>query len=344
MAQQQPHHPQQAAAPAPLDPGVNALLQMMHQNQQQQAAQHAEQIAAMQAQQNVLMQRVAAAAAPHVHRPRIPMPSKYNGTTPPLDDWAATIRQQLEFYALAGQNAVLFIVSHFEGAALDWWQHSALAANRQLTPADLEAGLRARFQPVSRADTAYARLHGLAQGKHPVHEYVDAFRRIMVALPAMDAATAMNAFQRGLKADLRMQLVQQQPATLDAMIILAVRIGAATETAASDGSDAMQIHAMETLNYGSAAAAAPADVSTQLAAMQLQLAAMYSHRGASTNGGRSGGGSGKPPPKISGMLEKDVVRYMAEGRCFGCSELGHGSRHCPWRQIGADGKPFWQKK
>ena len=82
------------------------------------------------------------------------------------------------------------------GDAWDWWAHLGAAAPAGWTA--LVDALRARFQPVTSAETARAKLASLAQGKASVNEYISAFRRLLVAVPTMGVSGGLS---RHLKTD-----------------------------------------------------------------------------------------------------------------------------------------------
>src|SRR6185295_10100537 len=114
-----------------------------------------------------------------------------------LDDWLARMRQQFEWYGIgSGDDAarIRFAAGYLSGAALDWWEHSQ---SKPTTWADTEQALRTRFQPVTSADSARAKMHALVQGRSPVQDYVSAFRRLLVAVPTMGDDDRLFLFLRG---------------------------------------------------------------------------------------------------------------------------------------------------
>ena len=323
-------------------------MQQLQAAMQQMQQAHAQQMQQMQS-------AVAGATAASSFRApslRIAPPPLYNGTVPPLDEWTAALRQQFAFYGLtADADQIRLAAAHLRGPALDWSEHPG-AAGAPATWAEFDAGLRARFQPVTTADAARARIFALEQGKHSVNDYVASFRRLAVALPTTDAETLMFQFRRGLHPSLRMHLLQAQPATLDAAIALAVRMGSAHGAAPPGG--AMDLSAMRAELDGYDAEAhdgsreeAPisrAEFATLLAAIQQSRS-----NGSGSNGrgaqGASGGYHGpRGLPRIAGFSEEKVKRYMEANLCFGCESTEHRSRACPRRRIDpTTGKVSWSK-
>ena len=191
---------------AQLDAGVAALLLQMQGQQDQQQLAHQQQLAAMQAQmaaqQAALLQQmahmvpqagaapVAAAAPPRAYKLKLPPLRQFTGSSPPYDEWLASMKQQADYYEIVTDAASRqLIIAQISDAALDWYNHHPDAA--QLSARDTLAALRARFQPVSSEDTARAQLHALEQGKHSANDYIASFRRIVVSLPNTDAGTLM---------------------------------------------------------------------------------------------------------------------------------------------------------
>lgn len=337
--------------------GIAAALQQLQIHMAQMQAAHAAQIAQLQA--------AAQAQAPRPYTVRIAAPPFYTGaTTLPLDEWFAALRQQFAYYAIAGDGPqVRLAAAHLKDAALDWYQTATAQVNGVDPPAptwvDFQAGLRIRFQPVTAAKLNMTKLDHLKQGTRHVNDYVAAFRRIMVALPAIDAASAMHRFAAGLHPSLQKVLRERDPATLDECIALVVRSGSSYVVG---GSSAMDLNALELAAYGDAPAAAAAphaahavaasdapvsrrEYDTLLAAIQSSSA--HRGNGSGSNGrgaqGASGGFHGpRPLPRISGFSEEKVRAYMEKNMCFGCDSLEHRARDCPRRKI-VDGRVSWAK-
>jgi hypothetical protein len=294
----------------------------------------------------------AAAAAPVPARGlslRIAPPAHYNGSTPPLDDWLASIRQQFAFYQLAlDADQVRFAAAHLKGPALDWWEHPG-AAGEPATWLEVDAGLRARFQPVTTADTARRHLATLEQGKHSINEYVAIFRRLIVAVPTMDAESQLFAFTHGLNKHLYMLSRQVMPTTLEAAISLAVRMGTAapsmSSTPTGPGHSPMDLSVLraELDGHEAGSLTAPsaetpvtrAEYTTLLAAIQQS----NNRNGAGGNQGTSGGFQGpRPLPRFKGFSPEKVKEYMDANKCFGCNQIGHRSTGCPKRKVDGNGR------
>jgi hypothetical protein len=321
----------------------------------QQQMNHAHDIHALQAAAAVAS---AAAAAPATRGPslRIAPPAHYNGSTPPLDDWLASMRQQFAWYQMTSDaEQVRTAAAHLKGPALDWWEHPS-AAGPPTTWLAVDAGLRARFQPITTADTARIRLATLEQGKHSINDYVAIFRRLIVAIPTMDVESQLFQFTRGLKPALYMHLRQAMPTTLEAAIALAVRMGTAVPSAASSGSSSSamdlsvllaELDGREVEAPTTPPAEAPvtrSEFTTLLAAIQQSNNRRGGDSAGSSRGAQGASGGFQGPrglPRIKGFSPEKVKEYMDSNRCFGCHKIGHVSRECSLRKIDASGRATW---
>jgi len=324
------------------------LMTQMQAQMQQMQADHASQMQAAHSQ-------LQAASVSHAHAPRsaslrIAPPPMYNGATPPLDEWTAAIRQQFAFYTIASDaEQIRFAAAHLRGPALDWYEQACLVSE-PTTWQHVDAGLRTRFQPVTTADTARAKLFALEQGKSSVNDYVASFRRLVVALKTTDADTLMFQFRRGLHHSLRMHLLQAQPTTLDAAIALAVRMGSAYVASAAPSSSgaAMDLNAVDAHGDAESDADAPvtrAEFATLLAAIHAGGVGRSGGNGGARASSASAGASGGPRlPRMAGFTDEKIRRYMDAGMCFGCDSKEHRARECPRRKIdAATGRLSWSK-
>ena len=323
-------------------------LQTQHHVQQMQAAHAQELLAAQAAVVAAGAAGAAAAAAPPRGPPmRIPPPSTYDGKTSPLDEWLAAMLQQFAYYETnTHAERIRHAAVLLRGAALDWWQ-----AFDALTPApvdwdDMVALLKARFQPVDRADDARAKLVRLRQGKHSAAEYTSSFRRLLQSVPDMSEGDKLFQYKNGLSDAIATQLNVHGVATLAAAIAMAVRVGALSVAAsAASAHSAMDLGNVE---GGDMETGASGDAPVTRAELDLLLAAMY-RRGDRGARAPPGGTAGRPRdrertlPRIAHLSEKQVGEYMDANMCFGCKSLEHRSRACPLRVV-KDGKPSWTQQ
>jgi hypothetical protein len=293
--------------------------------------------------QQQLAARGAAAAAP---APRLAPPPAFAGRPNTLDAWLSRMTQQFAWYRYATdahEARIRLAATSYEGAALDWWIN--LAQQPQTWDA-LVLLLRSRFQPVTAATTARARLLTLTQGRGSVHEYVNAFRNLLVSVPDMAEADRLFHFKRGLREHIAMQLTVQGVDTLSAAIDTAVRIGSAhpgsygSAAGSSSGHAPMELDAMFDNVEGLEPSTADAPI-TRAELQQYLLAAMRDHRRSPASSGAAGSRPPRGPPKVPHLSEAQVKEYMATGKCFGCGSTAHAARQCPKRKVGADGKVSW---
>lgn len=335
------------------------------------AAVHAQgqQIAALLHHISQQSQQSASAASPppyagnNASKPRIPAPAAYEGAAAALDDWVAELEQQFDWYRTADAEKVQFATAFLKGAARDWWKH---LASRPADWAGLVAALRKRFQPVTTAEVARAKLLTLNQGKSSVQDYVSSFRRLLISVPTMSEDDRLFQFLRGLRKDIATQLRMQGVTTLEEAVEKATRVGAASELSGASSSattssgsgaapmelDAAMLNNVEGLEQetssGSQTSSTGASSTVTRAELQQMLNAMREQRGGrrggfTQRGGREGQQDTRRLPQIEHLSPQQVREYMAANKCFGCSSTEHRSRQCPLRKVDAHGRVSWGK-
>jgi uncharacterized membrane protein YgcG len=317
----------------------------------------------------------AAPAAPAASRiagpaaPRLPPPVTFEGRAAALDEWLADIQQQITWYGMGEADAIRFAGAFMRGAARDWLLGLAAVP---ATWVQLVAELRTRFQPVNSADTARGKLLTLTQGKQSVHEYVDAFRRLLIRVPSMSNDDRLFQFIRGLRPAIGLQLRVHGVATLDDAIAMAARIGGISDSvqhvhaqggSAASSSAPMELDMLAGIEGLEADTSSATDAPITRAELQLLLNAIREgHRGtgassssSSSNrqgGDRAGGNRGaqgasggfqgpRGLPRIKGFSPEKVQQYMDANKCFGCHNVGHRSSECPLRKVDSNGRATW---
>jgi hypothetical protein len=345
----------------------NAALQLLLALQQQ--------VVDLQTQQGVVAARLAqqqqqqhqphqphqpAAARPA--QPRLASPPAYDGKSADLDEWFSVLDQQFEWYGMTlDEERIKFAAVHFRGSARDWWQNLTAAHRAQHSWGTLQTALRHRFQPVTTAELARAKLIGLAQGRHSVHEYVASYRRLMISLPAMEEGDRLFAFLRGLKPTIAAQLRVRSVATVDDAIEMAVRVGSLSDYAIlaagtggigspQQGSTPMELDALLS-DPADEPDSAPADgggpvtraelIAALNAIAQQRIPSRYQGGVSGQGAPRQRGSAGRGLPRIPHLSPDQVKEYMDAGKCFGCGSTAHQSRACPKRKEGPDGRPSW---
>jgi Ty3 transposon capsid-like protein/Zinc knuckle len=288
----------------------------------------------------------------------------YRGTAA-LDVFLSRMLQLSEYYGIAtDDDRVRYAAAHLQGPALQWWQ--SLPAPRPSTWELFVSGLRARFQPITTAEVARARLDRLEQGRYNVQAYVSAFQALIAYLPRMDEADKVHRFVSGLAPSVRAHVDELAHTTLPSAIERAVRYGsrqqgrvAAVPSSNGSSNSSTQGVAMEldVLDFEDdyCPAAEPAAPGTTTAATDgttailLELRAMREAlAGSSKRNGNSNSSSGngnrnrrrvnsRPPatglPTVPHLSTEQVKAYMETGKCFSCGRTDHQSRQCPNKQA-----------
>ena len=276
-------------------------------------------------------------------RPRLPAPAAYEGKATSLDKWVADLQQQFEWYGITvDADRMRFATGFLDGSARDWWTAIAPAA-RPTAFSDFVAALRKRFQPVTSAETARAKLAVLQQGKSSIHDYVSAFRQLLVAVPSMGEDDRLFQFTRGLRPSIATQLRVHGVASVDAAIEMATRVGSLGElaglsnargvtpaSAAAVGADDMQLDNIEGLDSETSSAEGSTAPVTQAQLMAL-INAMKSERGSNRSKGVKPTGAKDVTAAIAKRFKltpEQVREHFDKGQCFNCDGTGHSSRAC----------------
>jgi hypothetical protein len=356
----------------------NQFQQMMQFMTNQQAAQQQQLVAALQQvqhQQQMAAAAAAAAAPPaaapaQAARPRIPAASSFSGSASHLDGWLREMKQQFEWYRhTADAEQVALAAAHLKGVALDWWSSLAVPAAPAAAPGGyaseqarlrasfdaFEAALRGRFQPVNSAQTARLALDALRQGaRQSVHDYISAFRRLLVPLSDMSERDRVHRFVQGLRGPVQQHLIIHDVATLDAAISMAARVGSLTQYAAASsaaphaaataGGDAMELSQLdqtgvEGLEQETGDSGGPPDSDAPVSRAELHkmhqqlLAAMQQQRsGASKRAPFGRGDRRNGAPRVPGLSVQQVRERMDSGLCLVCGQPGHRKYDCPQQQ------------
>jgi hypothetical protein len=323
------------------------------EHMQQQLEQQRQQIAQMAAhlqQQPALQQPMAAAAvaAPRMNI-KLPAPSSYEGKASTLLEWEASLRRQFTLYQYNGPLEVSTAAAFLTGAAHDWWVHLDQGTRANVVDfTSLVAALKARFMPVTSADTARAQIARLEQGKSTVNAYISAFRQLLPHVPTMGHDDRLFAFKRGLKPIIATQLTVHGVKTLDAAIEMAARVGAATEHGAAaaaavgrspDSSTAMEVDALglnaiegleQATETDGSAGSGSGPVTLTREALQMLLAAARFRSGGKPSGKQGGGSRFEDGRFRFGNLSREQMdSHFAAGTCFLCGKAGHRAKQCP---------------
>ena len=335
-----PHTPPSGGDGVSPEARLQAMIQRLEVRQTYLEAENRE----LQSAQRAAAAAAGAAGAHTPYRTKLKPAPTYSGVGS-IDEWYAVIHQQLVYYHVAtAAERYNFAYGNLGGPALDYVDNLAVP----LASLDaLLAALRARFQPVTTADTARAKLPLLRQGKQSADAYTQAFRRLIVHLPSMHAEDVMHAYRIGLHPALQVHLLQAQPKTLDEAIVLAVRIGSAPGIVAASGtSTPMDLSVLNAEFYGSSAISAPpGDEPLTVANFSECLNALFQSRKGAPG---AGGGAKRPPgprpvPVVEGVAPDVVADRISKRLCAGCGDASHIRWMCPKRKIAADGSTYWPK-
>lgn len=332
--------------------------------------------AALQSQQHQRQQSQQASMSsspqqPRVERPRMPAPASYEGKASTLDEWIVELEQQFEWYQTHTElERLRFATAFMKGTARDWWLNLAVPARAAIVTWDqMKDALRGRFQPVTTAEMARARLATLGQGKATVHQYVAAYRKLLISLTTMSEDDRLFAFVRGLQPSIAMQLRVHGVKSVEQAIEMAVRVGSLSEfaalasasahttsssstsslPAAASSSAPMELDALSgiegleqdtngTASSSSSSTIASADGPITRGEFQQLLNAMREQRTGGRRQGAPSNSASQSSIKQDGrvhygdLTRERMDKHFAEGTCFSCGKTGHQARNCRSRQ------------
>jgi hypothetical protein len=290
----------------------------------------------------------AASVAPAARKrePRLTDLAEYDGAAgEKLDTWLDSLQRCADYHEQTNADAVRFAVARLRETAYAWWgtlDSAAKTAVHSGGVAALAVALRARFQPVTTERVARGQLDKLAQGSRHVNEYISDFNKLHARIPSMSEADSLYAFERGLRADIAMELRKQRVHTLREATEMAAHMGGvagapqATHKSSLNhvGLDGEEPSLEERVTKAVLNAMQARDNSGT--GSQSQPHRGYTQerqRGGSRGGSRGGrGGRDRPPrgpPVVPGVPEEVVRRRLEAHQCVRCGEDGHHSPACP---------------
>jgi len=153
--------------------------------------------------------------------PRIPAPSPFTGATgPAVEEFMNSVDRQFDYYAnsfASEETKLRYVVNYLGGKAGSWW--TALKADliKAGTPItswiEFKVALRDRFQPIGSATIARESLDR-SQQKGSVASYTEHFYRCMTYIKDMSDADQVHQYSRGLKKEIRQEVIREQPVTI----------------------------------------------------------------------------------------------------------------------------------
>lgn len=250
------------------------------------------------------------------------------------EEWKLALKQQDRWYRLVrDEDRIHFAEGYLAGPALAWSDTAAGRIATATTWAVFEAALVARFQPVTSAEIARAKICTLMQGKATVHEYTSEFNRLLVSLPDQDDATTLFHYLRGVKKETR-ELIRAAGTTvlLEAQTA-AMRIGNPMPIMSIVSTSApMDLSALDDEPCTERQAFVDMLADDVLAAIQSRQS-VRSH-GSGVGAAKGAGSNGPCPwqsrfPSHDGLTRDQIKALMDEGKCFSCGKQGHQRGNCP---------------
>ena len=311
---------------ATMDPAtLQAALQQMRdraiqENRDAQAV--AQQLAAERA-RPINVQPAPVNAQPQ--KPKPPKPPMYDGTrnVEAINEWTRHMYQYCVYYSLSLEESLQTSALYLTKDAATWWQY--YVAGTRATPPTLPAirswddfvrKIKDAFAPKNHQRAIEDEFHYLSQ-KTSVKTYAYHFRRLMIQLPSMPRDEQIRRFIRGLKENVKAELLVRAPATLE------------------EAENIAQIY--DETHYRKSQPPAPPKPSTFADRGKRSDDAPFrlpdSSQRVYTGPQPMDLGNVQPPdrrlPKLDAAEKK---RLMQIGACFKCRLPGHVSSQCPSRR------------
>jgi hypothetical protein len=302
--------------------------------------------------------------------PKIPSPSPFIGVTgPAVEEFINSVDRQFDYYvnSFAKEDTRLrYVVNYLQGKAASWYSSYKMdleKAGRLITTwAEFKTALRDRFQPIGSAVIARESLDR-SQQKGSVASYTEHFYRCMTYIKDMSDADQVHQYGRGLKKEIRQEVIREQPSTIAEAVNIAhkaesfLNIGTSHSFTTSNGrSFVPRYSAASSSSSASSGSSTMMDINNiELDPNAPELAEDHAdHRGESTrfqqltaqvnelksqqkvqqlllamfgNHG-SKGATSSSAALVPDVSKQDYAKCRAENRCLNCRTVGHIAREC----------------
>lgn len=241
---------------------------------------------------------------------RLQTPDTFSGKKGDIHDWLF----QLElFFSQTSRefptemDSIRFAVSLLRGPALTWWRSTHTQLNYS-TWKNFKANMIANYQPVDPVKKARGRLYALKQ-VGPVFKYNQLFRSIILLIPGITEEEKRYQYERGLKPEIRRELVLKDFRTTEEAMIMAERFDSAfwpTGTAP----EGKKTSSYKASSYKGSEKPVLVDDPMEVDAT-MDVAAVEDSR------------------RLKKLTPEERARCLKEGLCFRCRKSGHVTKDCP---------------
>lgn len=262
---------------------------------------------------------------------KLPLPIPYDGDPYKIDDWTFCLEN---FFNLAKVDAdsvkVDYCVSLLQGTALSWWRH---VSPKPSTYHDFKEALLSQFKVDDEGRLARDLLAFANQRGH-VHIYTKYFRSLLLKIPDMTEAEARDRYIRGLKPEIRKEVLLRDCRSLNDTIKVAERYDLISS---SQGSHPIIPNFQSTPQSRPAFHAPQVDPNNHMDVDSVLESKEEFNLAAASVKPSSYSSSSQPQThrrKLTDVERRELSRNRA---CFYCREKGHMKRDCPKRPSSGNG-------
>jgi hypothetical protein len=236
-------------------------------------------------------------------------PEPYSGIRSPkiIDTWLFSVREHLKLANISSDHAVAFAASLLRDNAKAWWRSLSSQNKIPANYEDFETLLQTAFRPSDSVRSARNQLASLQQNGS-VQAYVVRFRDLLLEIPDVSEAEALDRFIRGLRDKTRLEVEHRDPSSLEDAIKIAERFDSIVFSQKMFPQHQRAFYPPSSIAHN-VTGPTPMEVDELKARSPRQR-----------------------------MDETEKAELRKRGACFVCKKVGHIARNCPEKSLKSFGQ------
>jgi len=153
-----------------------------------------------------------------------PKPEYFEGKN--VDTFLFSLEKIFNYHNIESENKVQLAVTYFRGPALRWYRYVESQPSNLTIINDWKSFtrmLKKHFQPANTETIIRNKLNSLRQ-LGAVNKYSDLFNSLIIEVLEMDEKTKLDMYCRGLKPNIRLQVMLRAPSSLEEAQITALNV------------------------------------------------------------------------------------------------------------------------